>query len=472
MKTATPPHLRTPRIVLLALAAVALLASGIVAPVAPAEALTGSGTRLHDPSVIKVGSCWYGYSTGFENDSANPTGSITVHRTCDATAETGWVKLGNTWSSTPSWITTALGSTPPNIWAPDINYFDGEYHLYYGASLWGTANAVMGLLTSSSPAGPWTDQGMVTDVNYPIDPDVVRGDDNRLYITWGSFTGGGTWMHVLDETTGKLSTTDHNLWKVATGVEGVSIVKNGSYFYLFGSKGNCCSGVNSTYYTIVGRSTSVTGPYLDQSGANVNGGGGTVALRGPNPRVAAGGGDIYLDGASMFFAYHYYDAANSGRETLDIRPVAFANGWPILGAPLGKTQLALQVKHSSLCLDVWYVSTADNAAVNQGNCNGGANQKWMLQANGGGYQLVNVNSGKCLQPQGGSTSAGTVMVQLTCANVAVQRWTVTPTFGGYVEIKNAASNLCLEVYGNSTTNGAAANQWWCNGGDNQNWLRG
>lgn len=49
---------------------------------------------------------------------------------------------------------------------------------------------------------------------------------------------------------------------------------------------------------------------------------------------------------------------------------------------------------------------------------------------------------------------------------------MTPTFGGYVEIKNAASNLCLEVYGNSTTNGAAASQWWCNGGDNQNWLRG
>lgn len=468
------PIIRSPRRRFLhTLLAISTLVMALVAVSTPsAHALTGAGTRLHDPSVIKSGSCYYAYSTGFENDAANPTGSITVHRSC--TSATGpWTDVGNTWSSTPAWITQRLGSTPPNIWAPDINYFDGEYHLYYGASLWGTATAAMGLLTSASPEGPWTDRGMVTDANYPIDPDVVRGADGRLYISWGSFTGGASWMHVLDENTGKLSTTDNNLWKIATGVEGVSIVQNGGYFYLFGSKGTCCSGTNSTYYTVVGRSASVTGPYLDQAGNNVASGAGTVALRGTWPRVAAGGGDVYADGSSLFFAYHYYDAASSGRETLDIRPLTFAGGWPVLGDPLGKPELALQAQHSSKCLDVWALSTADGAAVNQGYCNGGGNQLWTIQPDGGGGdRIVNVNSGKCLQPQNGSTDAGAVMVQASCVGTSTQRWTLTPTIGGYTTIKNASSNLCLEVYGNATGNGVAANQWACNGGSNQSWLRG
>ena len=72
----------------------------------------------------------------------------------------------------------------------------------------------------------------------------------------GSWTGSGTYMHVLDQSTGKLSTTDNNLWHIAVGIENPTIILNGGYYYLFGSKGLCCSGVNSTYYTVVGRSTS------------------------------------------------------------------------------------------------------------------------------------------------------------------------------------------------------------------------
>lgn len=65
------------------------LLSVIGGPAGTADALTGSGTRLHDPSDTKVGSCWCGYSTGFENDPQNPSGSITIHRSCDANAATG-----------------------------------------------------------------------------------------------------------------------------------------------------------------------------------------------------------------------------------------------------------------------------------------------------------------------------------------------------------------------------------------------
>ena len=69
----------------------------------------------------------------------------------------------------------------------------------------------------------------------------------------------------------------------------MTIILNGGYYYLFGSKGTCCSGVNSTYHTVVGRSAGITGPYLDQNGTDLASGGGTTALTGVYPKVAAGG---------------------------------------------------------------------------------------------------------------------------------------------------------------------------------------
>ncbi|WSQ13059.1 RICIN domain-containing protein [Streptomyces sp. NBC_01231] len=453
---------------LAALLAAALAVLGLVAA-GQAHALSGD-TRMHDPSVIKVGSCYYGFSTGFEHDSLNPSGSITERKTCDSTAATGWTKIGNVWDSTPSWITAKLGSTPPNTWAPDIKYFNGTYHLYYAGSLWGSSYAVMGLATATNIEGPWTDQGMVTDVNYPIDPNVDWGPDGRLYISWGSWTGSGTYMHVLDQSTGKLSTSDNNLWHIAVGIENPTIILNGGYYYLFGSKGTCCSGVNSTYYTVVGRSTSITGPYLDQNGVDMASGGGTPVLAGAYPKVAAGGADAYDDGTSKYLAYHYYDGNNNGQETLDIRQVTFAAGWPVLAAPLGSANNHLLNRNTGKCADVWYASTADGAAVNSGNCNSGTNQQWVPTPVGSAYRLVNVNSGKCLEVGGASTADGAVVDQSTCNGGAQQLWTKRPVIGGYVTFTNANSGRCLEVAGASTANGAALDQSSCDSGTNQQWL--
>jgi arabinan endo-1,5-alpha-L-arabinosidase len=81
-------QLRRPRGGLLAAlgAALILMIGSLVA--APASALDGE-TRLHDPSIIKAGGCYYAYTTGFENDPANPSGSIMIYRTCQSTPTGG-----------------------------------------------------------------------------------------------------------------------------------------------------------------------------------------------------------------------------------------------------------------------------------------------------------------------------------------------------------------------------------------------
>lgn len=293
----------------------------------PALALTGE-TRLHDPSVIVAGGCYYGFSTGFEGGPGG--GSPTVGRSCAAGGYSGWVNLGPVFPAVPAWITTKLGATPSNLWAPDVERIGTTYRLYYTASLWGQqTSAVVGLATAASPAGPWTDQGEVADDHYPIDPDVAY-DGTQPYLVTGGFPG--VWIRPIGANGRPTGTAPV---QIAGGTEGASIAWNGGWFYLFGSRGGCCAGVNSTYYTIVGRSASITGPYVDKAGKSLLTGGGTTVLTGSGSQVAAGGGDVFTDGTTSRFAYHFYDAANAGRETLNIRTLTFSGGWPVFSAPQG-----------------------------------------------------------------------------------------------------------------------------------------
>ncbi|MEN2740154.1 family 43 glycosylhydrolase [Microbacterium sp. X-17] len=447
---------------------------GVALTAAPAQALTG-GDRIHDPSVIKVGSCYYAFSTGFENDPNDPSGAPTTHQSCGS-ANGPWTKINNVWDTNPSWIDTALPNRYRNIWGPDINYINGTYYLYYSAATFNpTPKAAVGLATASSITGPWTDQGEITDVNFPIDPDVIQAQDGNYYLSTGSF--GGVYMHMLDPVTGKLSTTNTTMWYLTKNTEGTTITYHDGYYYLLGSRGQCCRGVNSTYWTVAARSTSVTGPYVDANGTAMtdsSGNAGLTVLTGPSPKVGAGGGDVYTDGSSTYLAYHYYDANNNGLESLDIRKVNWASsGWPQFDPPLGVTSgYKLQNGNSNMCADLWGLSTAQDAPIDQGVCNTGANQAWNFTAVGSNYEIVSAYSGLCLEMYGFSTANGTAATQHMCNAGTNQLWTKTATVGGYVTLVNVNSGKCLEVYGNSTANGAGMNQWTCNGGRNQQWLMG
>ena len=76
-----------------------------------------------------------------------------------------WLKWRSPWTRT--------GSVLPNcsiiqlagncsLWAPDVNFVNGEYVLYYSVSSLGSQNSAIGLATSPSmEQGTWTDHGAV-----------------------------------------------------------------------------------------------------------------------------------------------------------------------------------------------------------------------------------------------------------------------------------------------------------------------
>jgi arabinan endo-1,5-alpha-L-arabinosidase len=291
---------------------------------------------VHDPSMIWDGHQYYLFATG---------GTLNVRSSTDILS---WVNAGNVFSAIPAWVTSALGGnpggTPPNLWAPDISYFGGSFHVYYAGSTFGSNTSVIGLATSPSLAGhSWTDQQLVVqstsadDFN-AIDPNVSFDANCTPWLAFGSFWS-GIKLRKLDASTGKLAADDTTTYSLASrnggAIEAASIISHNGFYYLFVSFDACCQGVNSTYRTMVGRGTSITGPYADMAGTDMMQGAAEQLLASTGRYIGPGGGTAWKDGDTYLYVYHYYDGDGGGASKLQVRPIAFdANDWITLGDPV------------------------------------------------------------------------------------------------------------------------------------------
>ena len=90
----------------------------------------------------------------------------------------------------PDWVRDT------RIWAPDINYVDGHYQLYYALGAWAQIfREGSGVAVSDSPEGPFRDLGEVvsfksTGVTNSIDPALFIDDDGKKYLFIGKRFGG------------------------------------------------------------------------------------------------------------------------------------------------------------------------------------------------------------------------------------------------------------------------------------------
>ncbi|HMP84769.1 MAG TPA: family 43 glycosylhydrolase, partial [Verrucomicrobiota bacterium] len=238
-------------------------------------------------------------------------------------------------------------------WAPDVAYFNDRYHVYYSVSEWGTIDSVIGLATSPSLVSPvWTDQGKVvqsdaiweiqpetdtTSYNC-IDPAIFQDTNGTIWMVYGSYSD-GILVTQIDPSTGKRLNSNSIGTRIANNgpnffsntTEGAHIHQRGGYYWLFLNFGGCCSGVNSTYNIRVGRSASVTGPYLDKSGVNMINGGGTMLLESTGRFIGPGHPAIFVESGTNWFTYHYYNGNANGAPTLGLNQLHWAeDGWPAL----------------------------------------------------------------------------------------------------------------------------------------------
>ena len=127
---------------------------------------------------------------------------------------------------------------------------------------------------------------------------------------------------------------------------------------------------------------------------------------------------------------------------------------------LGNVTYQLQNRNSGLYVDVWSLSTADGATINQGTLNGGANQQFRFEHLGDGvYRIIAAHSGKAFNIDGASTANGAKVVQWSYVGFLNQQFIAVPTGDGFYKLVARHSGKIVEVTNASMDNGAVVQQW-------------
>ncbi|WP_069657960.1 family 43 glycosylhydrolase [Arcticibacter eurypsychrophilus] len=306
---------------------------------------------VHDPVMIEAKGIYYIFCTGH---------GIAVWSSTD---RVNWKREKPVFDEAPSWAVSAIPSFKNHIWAPDISYWKGNYYLYYSVSAFGKNTSCIGLATNRSldPQSPdfkWVDHGKIIQ-SYPgitnwnaIDPNLITDDQGNPYLAFGSFWDGlkmarlskdrlkiiGDTIELptiasrkkdLSDKTNPPSVDNNPPDAGGNTIEAPFVFKKGNYFYLFASIDYCCKGPKSTYKMILGRSKSVTGPFIDKEGLEMRRGGGSLLLEGNENWYGVGHNAVCTFKGKDYLIYHGYDAHDDGKSKLQIKELKWdALGWP------------------------------------------------------------------------------------------------------------------------------------------------
>lgn len=325
-------------------------------------------TNCADPTVLQSHSAgdsyWYAYCTtdSLNDQDVDANGVRRQHvvpglRSLDLVH---WESLGDAFTSLPAWA--APGAS---LWAPDLEYRNGQYYLYYtvtdvadsvsGEPGCNSDNAI-GVATSRSPAGPWVDSGAPVvaprragggcNFFWTYDPDVAVDGSGNAYLYYGSYYGG---IEVRPLSADGLTTNESTRVPITipNRYEGAQVVTYGNRYYLFASASNCCNGPLTGYQVFAGRSDSPTGPFVDAQGVSLldgQVGGSPVLTLNGNRWVGTGHNSAFQDAAGRWWmAYHAIDqnapyfAGSVGytRRPLLLDRLDWTNGWPRVRQGLG-----------------------------------------------------------------------------------------------------------------------------------------
>ena len=310
----------------------------------------GTVESCPDPSIIrgqKPGDDnWYLYCTNEKFSDSGTLHLLPIFRSADLV---NWTYAGDVFDAMPTWVASNGG-----LWAPDIQFFNGKYYLYYSVSNTQQGGAAIFVATSSNPTGPWVASPVpvVAPGEAPccagiaratIDSEIVQ-DGNQRYIFYGSFNGGISARALTSNGLQSIPSTQVQI-TVPDRYEAAYVVKRGGYFYLMVSAGSCCTGPSSGYGVYVARSLSPLGPYIDKDGNSLldaRVGGTPVLLMNGNRWLGPGHNAVATDASGQdWMIYHAVDAARPyfengwTRRPLMLDRMDWVDGWPRVRGGLG-----------------------------------------------------------------------------------------------------------------------------------------
>lgn len=288
---------------------------------------------LADPTIVRSGDFFYAYGTEDNWGEEGGYHLIPVIRSKDLVH---WDLVGDAMQNKPQW------KDKGGIWAPDVTKVNDQYYMYYSFSTWGDPNPGIGLAIADSPEGPFVDQGKVflskeIGVDNSIDPFYIE-ENGKKYLFWGSFHG----IYAVQLSDDGKQVVGEKKQIAANHLEAAYVYKKDNEYYLFGSAGSCCEGENSTYKVLVGRSSSLLGPYVDQEGKQMTKGSfGNLLLKGSEEEEGFAGpghnAEIVRDNeGNEWFLYHAMQKGNArldngtNRRSLMLDKLMWKEGWPVI----------------------------------------------------------------------------------------------------------------------------------------------
>ena len=238
---------------------------------------------VHDPSVIRAEDGTY-YIFGSHMAAAKSTDLI-QWTMISRDAGSGCTLVENVQEQMKEALSYAQTTT---FWAPDVQRLeDGRYYLYYCTCRGDSPLSMLGVAVSISPEGPYENLGVflksggagydATNLPNVVDPCVFFDHEGRLWMVYGSYSG-GIYILEMDPKTGfPLEGQGYGkklLGKNHARIEGPYILYSPEteYYYLFLSFGGL--GADDGYNIRVCRSKAPDGPYVDALGQDMRACGG------------------------------------------------------------------------------------------------------------------------------------------------------------------------------------------------------
>ena len=270
-----------------------------------------------DTAVVRVGADYY-----LTNCCEDPRGLLVWH----SRDLVNWAPY--------STIPLAVTGT---VWAPELTYFNGLYHLYLPMMAPGTGT--VWVMTAQSMKGPWSKP---IDLRVGgIDPGVIRTPEGHMFL----YVDAGRVVPLTDDglaTVGSL-TKVYDGWKYPADwpvqcfcLESPKLLFHGGYYYLVSAQGGT-DGPSTSHMAAVARSKSPTGPWEDSPYNPL------VHTVDRSERWWSQGHGVLIDDVQGAWWMLFHSVENGyqslGRQTL-LLPIEWtADGWPRIrnGAAAEKT---------------------------------------------------------------------------------------------------------------------------------------
>ncbi|MBP3755910.1 MAG: family 43 glycosylhydrolase [Prevotella sp.] len=250
--------------------------------------------------------------------------------------------------------------------APDVLKIGDRYLIIYGATGGGLGGGHNGriltmwnkTLDPKSPDFRFTDPIEVAasdgmEDQDAIDPGVLLDPvTGRLWVSYGTYFGTIRLIELHPATGERVKGNRER--DIAIDCEATDLIWRDGWYYLLGTHGTCCDGVNSTYNSVVGRSRSVEGPYLDNMGRDMLQGGGRMVLAAGHRMCGPGhfGRTVVDEGVEVMSCHFEADLDRGGRSVLAIRPLLWRNGWPVAGDPFREGTYAIESERRGYALEL------------------------------------------------------------------------------------------------------------------------